>query len=58
MEDTLKELDLALRLISTLNVSGDAVDYVAVAKNSIRKACADIAKMMEPAEQSDGVTNT
>ena len=58
MEETLKDLDMALKLISLLNVSGDAVDYVAVAKNSIRKARADIAKMMEPAEQSDGVTNT
>ena len=38
MEEMVKELDTALRLISTLTVSGDSVDVVAVAKNCIRVA--------------------
>ena len=47
MENTLKELDTALKLISTLQVSGDAVDVVAVAKNSLRKVKADLQKLGE-----------
>ena len=54
MEENLKDLNLALKLISTLNVSGDAVDVVAVAKNSIRNV---IKKLSEDA-QGDGVANT
>ena len=54
MDETLKELNTALKLISALTVSGDAVDVVAVAKNNIRNA---IKKLSEEA-QSDGVTNT
>ncbi len=54
MEENLKDLNTALKLISTLNVSGDAVDYVAVAKNSIR----NVIKRLSEEAQSDGVTNT
>ena len=42
MNEILKELDTALKLISTLRVSGDAVDVVAVAKSSLRKVRADV----------------
>ena len=53
MEDTLKELDFALKLISSLHVSGDAVDVVAAAKNSLRVVCADIQKLGEAQSGDD-----
>ena len=54
MEETLKELDTALKLISTLTVSGDAVEIVAVAKNSLRKVRADIGKLQESRDSGTG----
>ena len=47
MENTLKELDTALKLISALQVSGDAVDVVAVVKSGLRRVKADIRKLEE-----------
>ena len=56
MENTLKELDFAMKLISTLQVSGDAVDMVAAAKNSLRQVKADIQKLQKA--QSGDTENT
>lgn len=56
MSDLQKELNGALRLISTLSVSGDAVDIVAAAKQKIRRAL----ELSEPAPAPDveeGVQN-
>lgn len=54
MSDLQKELNGALRLISTLSVSGDAVDIVAAAKQKIRRAL----ELSEPApDEEEGVQN-
>ena len=52
MEEIAKELDTALKLISTLTVSGDSVDVVAVAKNCIRSARAAIINMPRQGNQT------
>ena len=54
MEEILKEVDLALKLIASLHVSGDAVDVVAVAKNSLRKVRADVEALASGERQPVG----
>lgn len=44
MQEIMKDVDAAFKLISTLTVSGDAVDVVAAAKNHLRKAHAELKK--------------
>ena len=47
MEEILKDLDATFRLISSVSVSGDAVDMIAAAKNHLRKVFAELKKMEE-----------
>lgn len=47
MENIINELNSALALISTLSVSGDAVDIVALAKQKIRVSVAAIKEAEE-----------
>lgn len=47
MENIINELNSALALISTLSVSGDAVDIMALAKQKIRLSVAEIEKAEE-----------
>lgn len=49
MKELQKELKGALRLISALSVSGDAVDIVAAAKQKIRRAL----ELSEPAPDGE-----
>ena len=49
MENIISELNSALALISTLSVSGDAVDIMALAKQKIRVSITEI----EAAEENN-----
>ena len=48
--ENVKELKTALAILSRLNVSGDAVDMMAAAKQKIRNVIAELEKPAEPAE--------
>lgn len=45
MKELLNELDVAFRMISSIAVSGDAVDAVAVARSKIRKVYEELSKI-------------
>ena len=45
MDELLKELDVAFRMISSIAVSGDAVDAMAVARSKIRKVYDELSKI-------------
>ena len=45
MENVLKELDYAFRIISTIPVSGDNVEIMAAAKAKLRAAYAELSKL-------------
>lgn len=45
MQNIVKDVDAAIKLISALTVSGDAVDVVAAAKSLLRKVNADLKKL-------------
>lgn len=47
MNDNVKELKSALTMLSYLNVSGDAVDMMAAAKQKIRNVIADLEQQDE-----------
>ncbi len=47
MNDILKDLDAAFRLISAIPVSGDAVDMMATARNKLRAVYAELQKKVE-----------
>lgn len=42
MEELVKELDIAYRMISNIPVSGDAVDMLALARAKLRKVAAEL----------------
>lgn len=48
-DDVRKELDDALRMLSMIALSGDALDVMAAAKNKIRRAVV----LLEPKEVKD-----
>ena len=50
MNENVKELKTTLAILSTLSVSGDAVDMMAAAKQKIRKVIADMEKQTEAVE--------
>lgn len=52
MDEILRDLNAAFKAISTIAVSGDAVDAMAVARTKLRKVYADLEKysMEEKAE--------
>lgn len=59
MENILKELDMAFSLISSIPVSGEAVDTMAVARQKLRGVYAELKKLSaeketKEAEQTDG----
>ena len=45
MNETIKELEAAFKLLSTVAVSGDAVDVMAMVRNKLRKIHAELKKM-------------
>lgn len=45
--DNVKELQTAIMILSRLNVSGDAVDMMAAAKQKIRNVIADLEKPVD-----------
>lgn len=47
MDELLKELDIAYRMISSIPVSGDAVDMMATARSKIRKVAAELKEKSE-----------
>jgi hypothetical protein len=42
MDEVVKELEFAYKMISSIPVSGDAVDIMAAAKAKLRKAVAEL----------------
>jgi hypothetical protein len=49
--ELLQDLDVAFRMISSIAVSGDAVDAIAVARSKIRKVCEELSKKTTTEEQ-------
>jgi hypothetical protein len=52
MDELMKELDVAFRMISSIAVSGDAVDAMAVARSKIRKVCEELSKIETVEEEA------
>lgn len=51
VENILKELDMAFGLISSIPVSGEAVDTMAVARQKLRGVYAELKKLSENAKK-------
>lgn len=51
MDELLRDLDVAFRMISSIAVSGDAVDAIAVARAKIRKVREELSKKSTTEEQ-------
>lgn len=47
MEELVKELDIAYRMISNIPVTGDAVDMLALARAKLRKVAAELREKNE-----------
>ena len=45
MNETMKKLDEAFQLLSTISVAGDAVDVMAAARNKLRQVYAELQKL-------------
>ena len=45
MNETMKKLDEAFKLLSTISVSGDAVDVMAAVRVKLRKVYNDLAEL-------------
>lgn len=54
MEKILQDLDSTFRLISSIPVSGEAVDLMAAARNNLRKIHAEVKKLSEESKKNDG----
>ena len=54
MEQILKNLDSAFRMISSIPVTGEHVDIMAAARNNLRKAYAEIEKLNTKEETENG----
>ncbi len=52
METIMQKIDSAFRLISSIPVSNDMVDIMAMARNELRKAYAEAEKLSK--EENDG----
>lgn len=52
MKELLEELDAAFRMISSVPVTGDAIDVIASARGKLRHVYAELKKMEEG--ESDG----
>lgn len=53
MENILKELDMAFGLISSILVSGEAVDTMAVARQKLRGVYAELKKLSAEKETKE-----
>lgn len=53
MENILKELDMAFGLISSIPVSGEAVDTMAVARQKLRGVYAELKKLSAEKETKE-----
>ena len=47
MNETMKKLDEAFKLLSTISVAGDAVDVMAVVRSKLRAVYNDLDKLNE-----------
>lgn len=58
MDEILKDLDTAFKAVSTISVSGDAVDAIALARAKLRNAYASLQKIKlenDAAQEDDSV---
>lgn len=53
MDEILKELDAAYRALSSIPVTGDAVDAMAVARAHLRKAYTDLKQITSEEEKDE-----
>lgn len=53
MDNILKDLDAVFRLISSIPVTGEAVDVMATARNTLRKVYAELENKDKGAEGND-----
>ncbi len=54
MDELLKELEVAYRMLSNIPVSGDAVDMMATARAKLRKVYAGMKENQAEGEKNDG----
>ena len=57
MKDLMKDVDSAFRMISSIPVSGDAVDAVAAARAKLRGVYTRLEKMATEAENKENKTS-
>lgn len=53
MDELLKELAIAYRMISSIPVSGDAVDMMATARAKLRKVCSELEQKRGDSDEPD-----
>lgn len=53
MDEILKDLDTAYRAISSIPVTGDAVDSMAVARARLRKVYTELKRIMDEEEKDE-----
>ena len=53
MSEILKKLDSVFKMVSTIPVSGDSVEIMAAAKNSLREIYAEIKSLDESKNQTN-----
>lgn len=53
MDDILQDLEVAFKAISSISVSGDAVDAVALARTKLRKVYSELSKPKEEVSSDD-----
>lgn len=54
MNETMKKLDEAFQLLSTISVAGDAVDVMAAARSKLRKVYNDLAELNKEKQEGEG----
>ena len=57
MDELLKRLETAYRMISYIPVSGDAVDMMATARSNLRKVYAELKEKQAEGENTDGTAH-
>lgn len=53
MNETMKKLDEAFQLLSTISVAGDAVDVMAAVRSKLRKVYTDLGKLGEGKQEGE-----
>lgn len=56
MNETLKELQAVFQLVSSIPVTGDSVDTMAVVRSKLRKIFAEVDKIIHEAEAETETT--